>query len=384
MRIGIVVDSACDLPQDFIQKNDIVVLTITVRIGDAVLADHRDEEATLSFLHAHVAERGHEAETTPFSVNQIRDLFLDRLVIDYDHVYCMTITKTRSPIHENAMQASFAILNDYKPVRQAAGHNSPFALRVIDTQTLFAAQGITAVEAVRMRAAGDNVQHIRTKLEYLASNTHGYMIPRDLYYLRARARTKGDRSVSFLGAALGSALDIKPVLYGHAGRTEPVAKLKGFDNAVEQMFKFAGNRVISGLLTPTVCLSYGGELDEMRALPGYNRLRDICANNNVDVYESVMSLTGMVNVGKGAVVVGFAAETDNVAGYARGKLERKGVDLICANRVGIAGGGFESDDNALLVIDRDGERALGPASKTMLAGELLDIVAGRLSARGVG
>ena len=57
-----------------------------------------------------------------------------------------------------------------------------------------------------------------------------------------------------------------------------------------------------------MCLSYGGELDEMRALPGYSRLRDICANNNVDVYESVMSLTGMVNVGKGAVVVGFASE----------------------------------------------------------------------------
>ena len=38
-----------------------------------MLADHRDEQATLSFLHAHVAERGHEAETTPFTVNQIRD-----------------------------------------------------------------------------------------------------------------------------------------------------------------------------------------------------------------------------------------------------------------------------------------------------------------------
>ena len=308
MRIGIVVDSACDLPQDYLQKNDIVILPITVRIGDAVLADHRDEEATLSFLRSHVAERGHEAETIPFSVAQIRDLFLGRLVIDYDHVYCMTITRTRSPIHDNAMQASFAILNDYKPVRQAAGHNSPFALRVIDTQNLFAAQGITAVEAVRMRAAGENVQHIRTKLEYLAANTHGYMIPRDLYYLRARARTKGDRSVSFMSAALGSALDIKPVLHGHAGKTEPVAKLKGFDNAVEQMFKFAGNRVMAGLLTPTLCMSYGGELSELRALPGYHRLREICANNNVEVFESVMSLTGMVNVGKGAVVVGFAAE----------------------------------------------------------------------------
>ncbi|KAG1530916.1 hypothetical protein G6F51_013686 [Rhizopus arrhizus] len=79
MRIGIVVDSACDLPQDFIAAHNIVLLPITVRIGEAVLADHRDEQATLSFLHAHVAEHGAEAETIPFSVNQIRDLFLQQL-----------------------------------------------------------------------------------------------------------------------------------------------------------------------------------------------------------------------------------------------------------------------------------------------------------------
>ena len=175
------------------------------------------------------------------------------------------------------------------------------------TQNLFAAQGITAVEAVRMREAGANVQQIRVRLEELAQNTHGYMIPRDLYYLRNRARTKGDRSVGLLSAALGSALDIKPVLYGHAGNTEPVAKIKGFENAVEQMFKFTGNRVMAGLMTPTLCLSYGGELAELRALPGYQRLRDICENNKVEVFESVMSLTGMVNVGKGAVVAAFAA-----------------------------------------------------------------------------
>ena len=168
-------------------------------------------------------------------------------------------------------------------------------------------QRTVSVEAVRMRDAGASVQQIRVRLEELAQNTHGYMIPRDLYYLRNRARTKGDRSVGLLSAALGSALDIKPVLYGHAGNTEPVAKIKGFENAVEQMFKFTGNRVMAGLMTPTVCLSYGGELSEMRALPGYQRLRDICENNKVEVFESVMSLTGMVNVGKGAVVAAFAA-----------------------------------------------------------------------------
>lgn len=79
------------------------------------------------------------------------------------------------------------------------------------------------------------------------------------------------------------------------------------------------------------------------------------------------------------LVVGFAAETDHVADYARSKLQRKRLDLICANRVGCAGGGFECDDNALLVIDATGERALGPASKRELADQLLDIVAERLA-----
>ena len=308
MRIGLVVDSACDLPLEYLQQHDVTVLPITVRIGEAVLADHRNEEATLEFLHAHVAERGAEAETTPFSVQQIQQLFLERLVIDYDYVFCMTIAKTRSAVHENAQQASFAILNDYKSTRAAAGNNTPFALRVVDTQNLFSAQGITAVEAVRLRDAGEGAPKIRARLEHLALHTHGYMIPRDLYYLRARARTKGDRSVGLLSAALGSALDIKPVLHCNRGETGPVAKIKGFEPAVQKLFEFTCKRIAAGLMTPTLCLSYGGELDELRALPGYDALRACCSEHNIEVFESVMSLTGMVNVGKGAVVVGFAAE----------------------------------------------------------------------------
>lgn len=307
MRIGIVVDSACDLPADFIERHRIVLLPITVRIGEAVLADQRNEEATLQFLHAHVAERGHEAETIPFTVEQIRDLFLHKLVIDYDHVFCLTISKLRSQIHDNALQASFAILNEYRPIRQAAGHNSPFALRVIDTLSLFAGQGVSAIEAVRLREEGQTPPQIRMRLEQLATNTYGYMVPRDLYYLRARARHKGDRSVGLVGAALGSALDIKPVLRAYRGETSPVAKLRGYDNAVRRLFEFTARRVCEGLLTPVVVIGYGGELEEMRALPGYGALREACADAGVEVYETVTSLTAMVNVGKGALGIGFAA-----------------------------------------------------------------------------
>ncbi len=78
------------------------------------------------------------------------------------------------------------------------------------------------------------------------------------------------------------------------------------------------------------------------------------------------------------VVVGFAAETNDVEHYARGKLVRKGLDMIAANQVGREGCGFESDDNALTVIDADTAHALGPGPKTVLADALLDLVRARL------
>ncbi len=80
------------------------------------------------------------------------------------------------------------------------------------------------------------------------------------------------------------------------------------------------------------------------------------------------------------LLVGFAAETDDVQAHARAKLAKKKLDLIAANRVGVEGSGFESDDNALAVYWDGGERALGPAPKTELAERLLDLVAERLRA----
>ncbi|HEY4559168.1 MAG TPA: DegV family protein [Lysobacter sp.] len=309
MRIGLVVDSACDLPRDYIEKNELTLLPITVRIGDAVLADQRNEQATLEFLYNKSEELMAQAETQPFTVQQVQDLFLKKLVIDYDYVFCMTITRSRSPIFDNTQQASFAILNDYKEPRSAAGIATPFSLRVIDTQSVFAGQAIAAVEAVRLRAAEEGAPKMRARIEQIAMNTHAYMVARDLNYLRARTRHRGDRSVSLLSATLGSALDIKPVLHCRRGETGPIAKLKGFDNAAEKLFTFAARRVRDGkLMTPTMAISYGGPVDDIRRLPGYTELAETCRTHRVELLESTMSLTGMVNVGKGSLTLGFASD----------------------------------------------------------------------------
>ncbi len=313
MRIGIVVDSACDLPDRFLEAHAITVLPIVVRLDDQTLVDDRDPSTWRRFLDDKLGARGHDAETEPYTVEQVRDLFLGKLVIDYDCVFCLTITSTRSPIHAHASQASFAILKDYRPIRRDAGVTGPFLMRVIDTGNLFAAQGVTAVEAVRLREAGQNPGQMRERLEFLARNTWGYMLPRDLYYLRARAQKKGDRSVGWVSAALGTALDIKPLLRGHCGETGPVAKVRGFEQGAEMLFNATARRVRAGLLAPTLCVSYGGDLSELAAMPGYASLLATCTEHQVEVFEAPMSITGMINVGTGAITLGFAAEQHEFA-----------------------------------------------------------------------
>lgn len=307
MRIGVVVDSACDLPKSFLDQHRITILPITLRIGEHTFHDNRDVAVTQSFYREHFGQRGQDAETAPFTVEQIRELFLQRLVLEYDHVLVLTIAASRSPIHENATQAAHAILTAYRPVREKAGLQSPFSARVVDTQNLFAAQGVTAVEAVRLIRAGLPAAEVRERIEALVPDTYGYMLPRDLYFLRARAQKKGDRSVGWLGAAVGTALDIKPVIRGHRGETSPVGKVRGFEEGARKLFDFAGKRVEAGLLAPTLCVSYGGDLKELEALPGYADLMAKCRAEKVELFASVMSMTGAINVGEGALALGFAS-----------------------------------------------------------------------------
>lgn len=74
-------------------------------------------------------------------------------------------------------------------------------------------------------------------------------------------------------------------------------------------------------------------------------------------------------------LVGFAAETQKVLEYAKGKLERKNLDMIVANDVSQAQAGFNVDTNIVKIITRDGKVIQEPLmQKTKLASLILDII----------
>ncbi len=93
---------------------------------------------------------------------------------------------------------------------------------------------------------------------------------------------------------------------------------------------------------------------------------------NPDILADVASLKNK------PYTVGFAAETENVERHAVEKLRSKNLDMIAANRVGVEGSGFASDDNSLTVLTRDGEKhSLANAPKARIAELLVELIAQR-------
>ncbi|MBV1869680.1 MAG: bifunctional phosphopantothenoylcysteine decarboxylase/phosphopantothenate--cysteine ligase CoaBC [Gammaproteobacteria bacterium] len=76
--------------------------------------------------------------------------------------------------------------------------------------------------------------------------------------------------------------------------------------------------------------------------------------------------------------VGFAAETNDLISYAKGKLQNKKLDLIVANDVARSDIGFNSDQNAVTVISADKHQNLTQANKDQIAEQLIEIIASAL------
>lgn len=87
-------------------------------------------------------------------------------------------------------------------------------------------------------------------------------------------------------------------------------------------------------------------------------------------------LQGLGDVRERQILVGFAAETDDLIRHAGDKLKKKNLDLIVANRIGLPDSGFASDMNEAVLIERGGKiTELHRLTKTELAGHILDTIA---------
>ncbi|HVW11753.1 MAG TPA: bifunctional phosphopantothenoylcysteine decarboxylase/phosphopantothenate--cysteine ligase CoaBC, partial [Bryobacteraceae bacterium] len=113
--------------------------------------------------------------------------------------------------------------------------------------------------------------------------------------------------------------------------------------------------VFAHLDQATAVIKCAAVADFRPAAPAPEKIKKNHAPASIELDPVADILAELGRVKGGRLLIGFAAETENLLDYARRKLEDKNCDMIVANRVGVAGSGFESDTNEVLLVMRSGE-----------------------------
>ena len=127
-----------------------------------------------------------------------------------------------------------------------------------------------------------------------------------------------------------------------------------------------------------VFFSVAAVADYTPAAPASQKIKKGDPRQNLELVGTADIVAEVAAMPDGPFTVGFAAETEHLKTHALEKLSRKSLDMIAANRVGLEGSGFESEDNEILLLTADREIHLGTGSKMELARLLIREVANSL------
>lgn len=309
LRLGIVIDSAAEVPPAALANPHVRILPVAIRVGDKRYLDERKPSATRDFnsrlLDLKTAEN---SKSEPPGELEVRKFLIENVSTEFDHVFGLFVMSSRSPIYKNAFEAASRVITDSMPVRMRAGIKGPLLVECYDSRNLFSGYGVQVLEALRLFDAEPMVSSIRGNLQAISDSAYGYLAPGNLDYLLARARARGDQSVGLIGQAAAKMLGILPILRGFQNRTESVAKVRGAAAARTHVLNLARRELKRGLLAPFVAVSYSGDTAEVEALPEYRSLLEEAKAKNVTVTLQEMSPTNSVNAGAGSLSVGIIAK----------------------------------------------------------------------------
>jgi len=307
MRTGVVVDTACDLPQSYIEKHDIHILPVSLKFGDESYLDTRDPAETQKFFKKYLSDKKVTVSTEPLSAEAIQTMFLEELVIKYDRVLVITVSNSFSKIYENATKASFTILNNYQERRKNAGIDGKFYLNVLNSKTAFTGQAIIVHEAIRLLHEEKlSFSRLRPMVAALSDHIYTYTIPNDLYYIRKRDSRTGEKRLSGFRYMVAKLLDIKPIVRIHRGETDPIENTRSFDNAVQKLFSRAERAIEGGLMTKLIAMSYAGDPTDITRTDPFKNFEKFCLVHGIKTMISVMSTTGGINIGPGTFSLAYA------------------------------------------------------------------------------
>ncbi len=209
MSIRIVTDSACDLPDEIVERYGIEIVPLNIRFGNEEYVDRF--ELDVASFYDKLASHDALPETSAPAPGRFQEAFEKQAAAGADTVLCINLASGLSATMESAQQAA---------------KNVDIDVRVIDTQTVSGAIGLACIEAAQAAEAGKSADEIVADLTEKAERTRIFGALNTLDNLKKGGRIGGAQ------ALVGNMLAIKPILEISHGHVEEASKQRTRKKAI--------------------------------------------------------------------------------------------------------------------------------------------------------
>lgn len=209
MGIQLVVDSASDLPKEFINKNNIKVVPLYVLFGKE---EYRDGIDISNDVFYERLENGDYSTTSQVTPEAFEEAFREALSKG-DDVLCITIGSNASGTCQSATIAKTALDTE--------------RIKIIDSNMLCMGTGYLIIKAMEMIQEGLDIDEIVEELEKLTQNQIEHLFCVDtLEYLKKGGRIRASKAI------IAEILNIKPILNVKDAITQPIGKVRGHNKII--------------------------------------------------------------------------------------------------------------------------------------------------------
>jgi DegV family protein with EDD domain len=278
-KIVVVTDSSATVPEEWVRKLKIRVVPIALVMDGQVFLDGVD--LTAGDVYRWQRSNNHLPTTSSPSVGDFLRVYATAAQ-EATGIVSIHLSPSLSAIYNTAQTASWLV--------------DGVSIRVVDSHTAAMGQGFVTLEAARAAAAGADLEAVVARAEEVAARIHLLATIDTLEYLHRGGRIGGAAHL------LGSALQIKPILYLTDGHVDVFAKPRTKSKAIrimlQQMAEQARGRPIHGAIL------HGDVPDEAEALRRQVAEQFDCAELYVTPLTPVMG----AHTGPGVLGVAFYAD----------------------------------------------------------------------------
>ena len=238
-KFKILTDSACDLPFELLEQNDVDVIGLIVNYNGKEYVEDNWKSVDISSYYTSLKE-GATPTTSQITPNRFYDYFKPYLEKGMDILY-VGFSSSLSGTYSTANVAK-SMLQEEFPDRE---------ILLVDSLCASAGFGLLVLKAAELKREGYAAEEIAQKLETLKYNINHIFTVDDLNHLKRGGRISG------FSATMGTMLSIKPILYmSKEGKLLNIDKVKGRKKSIHALAEYLEKGKTEDL-TKTVLIAHG-------------------------------------------------------------------------------------------------------------------------------